>query len=422
MRGALRFVGRNWPLKIAAILLATLLYAGLIVSASAETFRGRIPVQVLNQPEQTFVLGSLEDVTSVRYIAVGTDRPTVTSASFTATIDLSTMEALPGAPPVSVPVVVRSVDPRIQVVDFSPSRVAVRLDPYVTKDVPIRVDLGTVPPGLDVRDPVVSEDSVSVSGPDSAVRFVTAALARVRIDPSGLDVNETVGLLAIDASGEVVEGVNVDPAAVRVTIQIGSQLATRALPVRPVVTGSPASAYEIASIDVQPALVTVEGEADTLAGLVAIDTRPISIASASDDVVTEVGLVVPQGAAVLDVAEVRVTIVLRPREGTRSIEIGIELENAEAGLRYEPTVETVRIVVGGTMAALDALDASRLTARLDVAGLREGTTPVDVAVTLPDYVTLRSTSPSEVVVTITPASTPAPAATATPVPTPTPEP
>jgi YbbR domain-containing protein len=138
--------------------------------------------------------------------------------------------------------------------------------------------------------------------------------------------------------------------------------------------------------------------------------------------VTEVGLVVPQGAAVLDVAEVRVTIVLRPREGTRSIEIGIELENAEAGLRYEPTVETVRIVVGGTMAALDALDASRLTARLDVAGLREGTTPVDVAVTLPDYVTLRSTSPSEVVVTITPASTPAPAATATPVPTPTPEP
>ena len=147
------------------ILLATLLYAGLIVSASADTFGGRIPIQVLNQPEQTFVLGSLDDVTSVRYIAVGTDRPAVTSSSFTATIDLADVEAVAGAPPVSVPVVVRAVDPRIQVVDFSPSRVAVRLDPLVTKDVPVRVDLGTVPPGLDVREPVVSQESVAVSGP-----------------------------------------------------------------------------------------------------------------------------------------------------------------------------------------------------------------------------------------------------------------
>ena len=55
---------------------------------------------------------------------------------------------------------------------------------------------------------------------------MAAALARVRIDPSGLDVNETVGLLPVDASGEVVDGVDVQPSAVRVTVQIGSQLAT----------------------------------------------------------------------------------------------------------------------------------------------------------------------------------------------------
>ena len=99
MRQAVAFVFRNWPLKLAAILLATLLYAGLIVSASAETFQGRIPIQLLNQPTDTFVLGDLEDVTSVRYLALGTDRPQVTSASFTATVDLADVEAVPGAPP-----------------------------------------------------------------------------------------------------------------------------------------------------------------------------------------------------------------------------------------------------------------------------------------------------------------------------------
>jgi len=414
MRAAVDFVVRNWPLKLAAILLATLLYAGLIVSASAETFRGRIAIQVLNQPEQTFILGSLEDVTSVRYISVGTDRPPVTSSSFTATIDLTDVEAIAGAPPVNVPVVVRAVDPRIQVVDFSPSRVAVRLDPLVTKEVEVRVDLGTVPPGLDVREPVVSQDMVAVSGPDSAVRFVTAALARVRIDPSGLDVNETVGLLPVDARGEVVEGVDVQPSAVRVTIQIGSQLATRTLPVRAVVTGTPAESVEIASIDVQPSLVTIEGEADTLEGLVSIDTRPISIAGATTDVVTAVGLVLPEGVAALDVDQVRVTILLRPREGTRSIEAGIELVNGDPALVYQPAVAAVLLTVGGTIDALDALDASQLTARLDVASLEEGTSAVLVTVRLPAGVTLVAASPAEVAVTVTAIATPAPTPTPTP--------
>ncbi len=420
MRGAVDFIVRNWPLKIAAILLATLLYAGIIVSASADTFGGRIPIQVLNQPEQTFILGELEDVTSVRYIAVGTDRPAVTSSSFTATIDLADVEAVAGAPPVSVPVVVRAVDPRIQVVDFSPSRVAVRLDPLVTKDVPVRVDLGTVPPGLDVREPVVSQESVAVSGPDSAVRFVTAALARVRIDPSGLDVNETVGLLPVDARGEVVEGVDVQPSAVRVTIQIGSQLATRTLPVRAVVTGTPAASVEIASIDVQPSLVTVEGEADALEGLVSIDTRPISIAGATTDVATAVGLVLPEGVAALDVDQVRVTIEMRPREGTRTIEVGVELVNADPALAYGPAVDVVLLTVGGTLDALDALDATELTARLDVAGLGVGTSSVPVTVRLPEGVTLVTASPAEVAVTITTLATPAPAPTAAPEASPSP--
>jgi YbbR domain-containing protein len=424
VRGLVGFVVRNWPLKIAAILLATLLYAGLIVSASAETFQGRIPIEILNQPPNTFVLGDLEDVTTVRYLALGTDRPQVTSTAFTATIDLSGVQAVAGAPPQSVPVVVQAVDPAIQVIDYSPSRVAVRLDPLVTREVPVRVDLGTVPTGLDVREPVVSEDTVTVSGPDQAVRFVVAALARVRIDPSGIDVNETVGLEPIDASGEVVPGVDVQPSSVRVTVQIGSQLGTLTLPVNPTVTGTPDSAVEITSVVVQPALVTVEGQADALAGLVSISTRPVSISGATADVETEVGLVLPEGVAALGVEQVRVTITIRPREGTRTFEAGIEIVNGSPDLAYEPAVDRVLVTLGGTMEALNAVDPTTITARLDVAGLGAGTSAVPVTVRLPAGVTLVTASPKEVSVTATQvaAVTPAPSATASAAPSPTPSP
>jgi YbbR domain-containing protein len=414
VRHAVAFVVRNWPLKLAAILLASLLYAGLIVSASAETFQGRIPIQLLNQPADTFVLGNIDDVTSVRYLAVGSDRPQITSSSFTATVDLGGVDAVPGAPSVSVPVVVRSVDPAIQVIDFAPSRVAVRLDPLVSREVPVTVDLGTVPPGLDVRDPVVSQDPVTVSGPDSAVRSVAAALARVRLDPSGIDVNETVGLLAVDARGEVVGGADVQPSAVRVTIQIGSQLSTKTLPVSPVVTGTPSSTVEIASVEVQPVLVTVEGEADALAGLVSIDTRPVVISGATTDVETAVGLELPDGVAALGVAQVRVTITIRPRTGTRTFEAGVQVANGSPDLAYQPAIDRVLLTVGGTLEALDAVDPTRIAARLDVAGLGPGTAPVVATASLPPGVTLVSASPPEVTVTVTPVATPAPSPSPTP--------
>jgi YbbR domain-containing protein len=421
VRHAVAFVFRNWPLKAAAILLASLLYAGFIVSASAATFQGRIPIQLLNQPRDTFVLGNLEDVTSVRYLAIGSDRPQVTSYSFTVTVDLAGVVAVPGAPSVSLPVDVRSVDPAIQVIDFSPSRVAVRLDPLVAREVPVTVDLGTVPPGLDVRDPVVSQDPVTVSGPDSAVRSVAAALARVRLDPSGLDLNETVGLVPVDARGEIVGGADVQPSAVRVTIQIGSQLSTKTLPVSPVVTGTPASSVEITSVEVQPALVTVEGEADALAGLLAIDTRPVAISGATTDVETAVGLDLPEGVAALGVDQVRVAIAIRPRTGTRTFEAGVQVVSGGLDLFYQPAIDRVLVTVGGTLEALDAVDPARIAARLDVAGLGPGTAPVPVTVRLPAGVTLVAASPEEVTVTVTPLATPAPPpATPSPIASPTP--
>lgn len=428
MRQAIAFVFRNWPLKLAAIVLASLLYAGLIVSASAETFQGRIPIQLLNQPPDTFVLGDIADVTSVRYLAIGSDRPQVTAASFTATVDLADLEAVPGAPSVSLPVVVQSVDPAIQVIDFAPSRVAVRLDPLVTREVPVDVDLGTVPAGLDVREPVVSQDPVMVSGPDSAVRAVAAALAQVRLDPSGIDVNETVGLQPVDAQGVVVGGVDVEPSTVRVTIQIGSQLSTKTLPVSPVVTGTPSPSVEITAVEVQPALVTVEGDADALAGLVSIDTRPVAVSGATADVEATVGLDLPEGVAALGVDQVRVTITIRPRTGTRTFEAGVQVVNGGPDLAYRPAIDRVLLTVGGTLEALDAVDPGRIAALLDVAGLGPGTTAVPVTARLPAGVSFVAASPPGVTVTVTPVATPAPTASpaappaATPPPAPTPAP
>jgi YbbR domain-containing protein len=409
VRRIIGFVFHNWPLKVAAILLAALLYAGLIVSASAETFPGRIPIQVLNQPGDAFIIGNLDDVTSIRYLALGTNRPTVTTASFTATIDLAGVPVEAGSPPVSVPVILRATDSgSIQVIDFSPSRIQVRLDPLTTKVVPVQVDHGTVPDGLDVREPVISQGSVTVSGPESSVVLVAAAEARVRIQPSGLDVNQAVDLVAVDARGDVVSTVELQPSSVRVTIQIGSQLSTRALPVNPVVAGTAGRSVVVAGITAAPQLVTVEAESALLATLVKIDTQPVSIAGATADVVADVPLDLPPGVSVLGVTTVRVTVSLRPQVGTRSFQVGIELRNADPAIRYDLGAGNVVVTIGGPLAALNALDGSTLVATVDVAGLGPGANILPADVSVPAGLAVAAVSPPEVTVTLTLPPSPAP--------------
>ena len=411
MRRVVGFVFRNWPLKLAAVLLATLLYAGLIVSASAETFPGRIPIQVLNQPGNAFIIGNLDDVTSIRYLAIGTNRPAVTTASFTATIDLAGIPVAAGSPPVSVPVIVRATDPsNIQVIDFSPSRIQVRLDPLISKSVPVQVDHGTVPAGLDVREPVVSQDSVTVSGPESSVVLVAAAQARVLIQPSGIDINQAVDLVAVDARGDVVPTVELQPNSVRVTIQIGSQLSTRALPVNPVLAGTPDPSAAITGVEAAPLLVTVEGESALLSTLVNIDTKPVSIAGATSDVVADVQLDLPPGVTALDVTTVRVTASLRPQVGTRSFQVGVVLLNADPTLSYDVGSGQILVTVGGPLGALNALDGSTLVASVDVSGLGPGTHGVFPEVSVPTGLSVSALSPRELNLTVTPPSpTPVPA-------------
>lgn len=135
MTRVFRVIVHNWPLKVAAIGLATLLYGGLVLSQSTQEFKGVVPVTVEGQPDDTFLLTAVEPVTVIRYFAPSGVRP-ITS-TFTATVDLSDVE--PGAGPRLVPIVVTSLDDRITVLGSEPDVMTVELDALKTVTVPVVV-------------------------------------------------------------------------------------------------------------------------------------------------------------------------------------------------------------------------------------------------------------------------------------------
>ena len=92
----------NWPLKLAAIVLATMLYGGFVISQSVQEFPGSVLVAPDQRPTDAFYGTNLPQVTSIRYIAVGNASARASADSFQATIDLADVD--PEAGPTYVPI------------------------------------------------------------------------------------------------------------------------------------------------------------------------------------------------------------------------------------------------------------------------------------------------------------------------------
>ncbi len=402
----IRVIVHNWPLKLAAIGLATLLYGGFVFAENTQSFPGSIPVEVRGQPDDTVRLTVVEPVTNVRYLSPSGARP-ITS-TFLAWIDISGIE--PGSGPQSVPITVESIDDRITVVDKDPDRMTINLDKLVKRTVPVRVAQLAPPDGLELGATTVDPLQAVITGPASVLDLVVEARANVQIQPTGINVDQDVRLVPVDALGDAVSQVNVDPATARVTIPVFSDRDSKILPISPLITGDPAPGFLVVAATVSPQVVTVEGDIDELEPLVRVDTAPVSIVGLSSTETFETTLVLPTGVVALDVEAVRVTITLRPVAETRTFEVGLDLIGARPDRRYTTSTDRVLITLGGSVADLDRLDGARLLALLDVADLEPGTTSVAVTTDLPAGLALVSASPDQVAVTVSIPPSPSPAA------------
>ena len=415
MTRALAFVVHNWPLKLAAIVLATLLYAGIVLSENVQTFGGSIPIVPFRQPANAVIVGNLPSVTNIRYVAPTDVAGRLTREGFRAQIDLATASPTPDNPYVNVRVDLRYADDRVRILDYSPQVITVRLDPLIQKTVPIDVDQGPVPSGLQAGEPVLSATSATVSGPDSVVRLVTAARARVLIQPSAIDVDQSVPLVAVDALGNEVGPADLDPSEVHVSIKVGGLTTTKTVPIDPTVSGTPGDGFEVASIDVRPLVATIAGDADVLTPLTRIGTAAVSVAGATSDVAAAVNLVLPDGLSAVSSNRVQVTVHVRPVRGTRTFAIGVRLVGARADRTYSLSTPGVNATLGGTVAALDAVDGAALVATADVGSLAPGRHTVRLGFRVPAGASLVSLTPSSIVVTV---GAPTPVPTAAPTPSP----
>lgn len=409
---AIAFLGRGFVTSVMGNPGLALLSAALGVSlwlfvvdrenpTQVETFNSAIPIAFVNTPTDLAIANVSDTTVRVRLEGTENQLANLSADDFEATVNLGGFSR----GQVTANVDVSSSDSGINVVGITPARVDVLLENARTREVPVRVSLvGSPQQGFAVSDQQVDPETATVTGAESVVGLVDSVVAEVNVTGLRVPVTERVELKPRDVRGGEIARVTVNPRRARVAVDIEQQDFSLGFIVNPTITGEPAPGYDVASIEVDPRLITVTGPLGVLQSIDAIQgiaTEEVSIADARSDVVTTVALQIPSEARVSGSPTVRVRVRIVPERGQATFQVVPRVQNVKAGLTVTQA-EPLTVTLAGEVPTLQSISPESIVATADASGLDAGLYAIRVDVTAPAGTTVVSVEPQQLGIALVP--------------------
>jgi YbbR domain-containing protein len=267
---------------------------------------------------------------------------------------------------------------------------------------------------------IPSSSEVTLSGPASLLATVDRVELPVDIANRTTDFASTFTPVPVNAEGQPVANLIVNPSPVSATVEITARGKRVAVIVQ--LQGEPAPGFEVVDRLVNPSTVLVDGPAEILEGLITVNADVVDVSGAQDDVTQRVGIVgLPEGVTLLEPRQGQVDVVVQIRQ--RGVQQPlpsqqVSVVNLGPGLSAEISPADVQVTVIGSEQELEQLTPARLRVQVDLAGLGPGSYQLQPTVILPPNMEWTAIEPLTVTVTITegqagggaatPAATPGP--------------
>ncbi len=291
----------------------------------------------------------------------------------------------------------------VRVVERTPSDALVVLDQMTLKRLPVEVSLiGTPPSGITLGAASTVPERVTISGASAQVQEVRHAVVTVDTARLQQQLLSSAPIHLLDANGQEVHGVVVDPSFVQVTLPVRTGTITKLLPVIPTLAGAPAAGLSVTRVTALPETVTVSGPGDTLQSIQTIATASIDLRGARQDVIQDAALALPPGVTA---SPRRVTVAVRigPALLVRLFSgVPLETTGVGAGLTAHLVPDHVQVTVSGPEGLVTPLAPSAVVLRVNLAGLSAGVHRVAPTAVLPAGVHVLTVSPAQVTVTLSP--------------------
>jgi len=363
-----------------SLLLATGVWYIAVTSAdpiAKRSFRS-IPIQMVPSDTAEMTNSRLRTA-SVTIQGLQTTISALRAEDIVVRADLSRLG--PGTHTVPLEVTVRQPDTdsfRRLVSLVQPAQIILELEPLESHEKKIVIDLLAAPPvGFRHDEPMPSISDVLVSGAASRVGQVVAVRGQLDLSASRNPIEVDLRLSAIDADGNRIDDVELDPQTATVSVNIARRDDIRQIAVRPnVLLDTLPAGFTLKNQSYDPESIFVSGAPEQLAKISdTLFTEPISLAGRQEGFVTTVPVQLPGDDLFVMSGDstVSVSIEIIPIIDSRQID---NILVAHIGLEGEYSVsivpKAVSAIVTGPVVTVDALTVENIQVAVDLNGFAPG--------------------------------------------------
>lgn len=410
----INWLRKNWRTMLWAMLLSVAVWIAAVTAADPDEqriFGKPVPIEIVGQDPGLVILGDIPkevEITLRAPLSVwnrleGQENP------IRAIVDLSGLSA--GDHTIRLQVQVTESPARV--VSVSPTNFTVTLEPLASLVFPIGLTLNGQPAtGYQAGNPEIEPMEVLVSGAESLVEQVERVRVIINLTGTRESINQELDVQLYSANNQLINGLSINPATVLVNIPVSQQGGYRDVAVKVIVQGQVANGYLLTDLSVFPPIITVystdPGLVNELPGIV--ETQPLELRGASEDISTRLALSLPEGISVVGEQSVQVDVGISPIQSNLTLsKIKVEVVGLADGLSAQISPAEVDVILSGPAPLLDSLLVQDIRVIVDVTELAPGIYQLKprVEILIADIV-VESILPNTVEVIITPAGTPTP--------------
>lgn len=402
---------KDFGWKLLSIAIATILWFMVInIDQPIGTRDYSRPLAIQNMDVLTdrgLTVGNLEELKSTKITVkvkaqrTALDRLSQNPEWITAVVDLSELSYAVNGDVIALPVSVSVQGGNTYGISSkSPAVVEVSVETMASKELPVEVHLnGELEEGTYLSEPLLSAETVLVTGPSTLVKSVTSVRAAVEAEAIKENPDIITALTCYNASGIPVKGVSTDPEEIMVSYALHDM---KQVPLQVEISGSPASGYEVGNIYCRPQYAALIGSAEALERIVSLQLDSINVSGLTTSTTRTFRLTdyLPEGVTLMDSNKDTVEVIVEISEQSQKQltlpASGLKIIGQENGKDYILQGDA-HITISGEGSALESVQADDLQGSIHVNGLSEGDHKVMIHAALPDGLIM---NPSYITVTV----------------------
>lgn len=388
----------NLGLKIISALFAIVLWlivVNIIDPVETKTFNNiQVTVEnesVIEEQGKVYDITDNSDTISVTVKGRRSALETLKASDFLAIADMKEMIVIDTVP---IEVSVTKYNDRIEEIIPKTKTLKISIEDSATKQFAINTNITGAPgDGFAVGDISCNPSVLKVTGAASVVNNISKVAVTVDVDGMTNTINTTATPKFYDSDGRVIESTSLEYKTEDIEVSI-DMLKTKEIELSFGIKGTPADDYEYVGIVCSPGKITIAGEEEDLAAVdtinIADNEVDVSGASANVQQAIDITSYIPGTVRLVNSsdASVLVTAIIEKLK-TQNIEItmdSIALQNLSSKFSANyANADNVLVAVKGLTEVVSQLNASNVTASVDLSKIREaGTETLPVNIILSD--------------------------------------